>query len=950
MGESVKIVIPYSLIVDVEKSTAMDFSETIEVNVMEKTAGFSVDSYFFAYFRDPGHALEQIRDVVRSYKQSSTGEGVGEVKDTTATRSSGEHSRTPSHSEKTLSPGEHKASAFRFASLLRPFTVAQTAQRSEFPFSDSEPVVASLSASPDELSSSVNTLTTRAYSLPTATPDAGFITGRREVTSSPGTLSDIEDLSLSSDHTYPPPPSPGSRPTVESHGSWNVGVPSWLRMPGRKVLSSINFLHSSSSDRVREVYSPGPSMDQSLDDSSHPHMEFSMIDAKEAPVDPEVVTKFRASFALDEKEILLSFFPGYLFRVLPVHGKFYISTSYLCFRSSQPLVKTRMMIPIRDILRPEPTKGYRFGMHGVVLTIKGHEELFFEFNSIARRDTFVELVEQQCETLRERQLDGGHASPSPAKREALFLEELDVSKSLSESDPDPILESQHAESLPAVMFTSSSSTFLTFKPKESLHFTFLTIGSRGDVQPYIALGKRLLQEGHRVRIATHGEFKEWIESHNIEYAYVGGDPAELMRICVENGMFTVSFLKEGATKFRGWIDDLLKTAWEACQGTDVLVESPSAMGGIHIAEALKIPYFRAFTMPWTRTRAYPHAFAVPEHKMGGAYNYMTYVMFDQVFWRGTSGQINRWRRKVLGLPSTNLDKLEQHKVPFLYNFSPAVVPPSLDWYEWIRVTGYWFLDDADVGARKWTPPDGLVEFIDSAHAAGKKVVYIGFGSIVVSDPGAMTKCVVEAILKSGVYAILSKGWSDRLAIKKPSADQPKESYPPQIYPISSIPHDWLFPPGIPTIIKPFFGDQYFWADRMEALGIGSCVRKLTIDHLTAALITATTDERQISRARAIGQTIRAEDGTGKAVESIYRDLEYARSLIKRGDDSDNEHNHHILSRSPSRGAGGQSSSSSARPASEDWSVISEQDDHHRIPAHVDDHIEPPFTATPLQRI
>ena len=142
------------------------------------------------------------------------------------------------------------------------------------------------------------------------------------------------------------------------------------------------------------------------------------------------------------------------------------------------------------------------------------------------------------------------------------------------------------------------------------------------MQPYIALAKGLIAEGHRVRIATHGEFKDWIESHGIEFGYVGGDPAELMRICVENGMFTVSFLKEGILKFRGWLDDLLKTSWEACQGTDVLIESPSAMAGIHIAEALRIPYFRAFTMTWTRTRAYPHAFAVPEHKMGGGYNYM----------------------------------------------------------------------------------------------------------------------------------------------------------------------------------------------------------------------------------------------------------------------------------------------------------------------------------------
>ena len=62
-------------------------------------------------------------------------------------------------------------------------------------------------------------------------------------------------------------------------------------------------------------------------------------------------------------------------------------------------------------------------------------------------------------------------------------------------------------------------------------------------------------------------------------------------------------------------------------------------------------------------------------------------MFDQVFWRATSGQINRWRRNVLHLASTSLDKMEPHKIPFLYNFSPTLVPPPLDWPEWIRVTG-----------------------------------------------------------------------------------------------------------------------------------------------------------------------------------------------------------------------------------------------------------------------
>ena len=279
----------------------------------------------------------------------------------------------------------------------------------------------------------------------------------------------------------------------------------------------------------------------------------------------------------------------------------------------------------------------------------------------------------------------------------------------------------------------------------------------------------------------------------------------------------------------------------------------------------------------TDRRAYPHAFAVPERKMGGGYNYMTYVMFDQVFWRGTAGQINRWRRTMLNLPPTSLDRIDPHRIPFLYNFSPTVVPVPLDWPEHIRITGYWFLDDADVSARKWTPPPPLEEFLSRARKEGKKVVYIGFGSIVVSDPRALTRAVVQAIVQSGVYAILSKGWSDRLSKGTPS-DTPEEPLPDCIFPVSAVPHDWLFAridaachhggagttgaslrAGIPTIVRPFFGDQFFWADRVEALGMGVALREkeLMADTLAKALEQATKDGRMVRRARMVGEQIRS---------------------------------------------------------------------------------------------
>ena len=195
--------------------------------------------------------------------------------------------------------------------------------------------------------------------------------------------------------------------------------------------------------------------------------------------------------------------------------------------------------------------------------------------------------------------------------------------------------------------------------------------------------------------------------------------------------------------------------------------------------------------------------------------------------------------------------------------------------------GYWFLDDANVSKSKWAPPPDLLHFIESARKVKKKIVYIGFGSIVVSDPKTMTRSVVDAIVQSGVYAILSKGWSDRLVKNVADAAAEPETYPEQIYPIASIPHDWLFRQidaachhggagttgaslraGIPTIVRPFFGDQFFWADRVEALGMGVALREkeLSAEALAKALEMATRDRRMILRAKMVGEQIRSVCG------------------------------------------------------------------------------------------
>ncbi len=175
-----------------------------------------------------------------------------------------------------------------------------------------------------------------------------------------------------------------------------------------------------------------------------------------------------------------------------------------------------MALPLRDVLACEKSKAGRFGHHGLIIIVKGHEELFFEFGSEERRNAFVSLLERQLEDTRKRIGSGEMVVTSSGKRDALILEEFDARHSSTDSE-SALPTDNMADSLPAVMFTSASSTFLTFKPRKALHFTFLTIGSRGDVQPYIALSKGLMLDGHKCKIATHGEFREWIESvsHNM---------------------------------------------------------------------------------------------------------------------------------------------------------------------------------------------------------------------------------------------------------------------------------------------------------------------------------------------------------------------------------------------------------------------------------------------------
>ena len=385
----------------------------------------------------------------------------------------------------------------------------------------------------------------------------------------------------------------------------------------------------------------------------------------------------------------------------------------------------------------------------------------------------------------------------------------------------------------------------------------------------VSLGKTLKSEGHRVKIATHAEYQEWVESHGLDFGLVEGEPAEIMALCVNNGMFSVSFMAEVYSKFREWLAKLFQSSWKACFDAEVLIEHAGALAGYHIAERLQCHYFRTMFMPWSRTKSYPHPFAVPERNMGGQYNYMTYVLTEQLVWRALHSMINKFRKQELNIPG--LRTVDYTNVPFLYGFSPTVCPKPQDWPRWVIPCGYWFLDNPHPN---WEPSKELVNFLSIEP---KKIIYIGFGSIVVPDPKAFGQVLIDAVKISGIRCIIAKGWIDRIPKKekKKEKDKDQDDLTDKVLFLDSVPHDWLFQQiggvvhhggsgttaaglraGIPTTIKPFFGDQHFWASRVSDLKCGIWLRKLTAPKLAEALVQMTSNEAMKYTAAKIGESIR----------------------------------------------------------------------------------------------
>ena len=448
-------------------------------------------------------------------------------------------------------------------------------------------------------------------------------------------------------------------------------------------------------------------------------------------------------------------------------------------------------------------------------------------------------------------------------------------------------------------------------PCPKLNIVIMVIGSRGDAQPFLKIGKELKEKyGHRVRIATHPAFREFVEKDSgLEFFSVGGDPSELMAFMVKNpGMIpTLETVKAGDIgRRRAAMAEMFGGFWRACINAtdderdsrnvkmmgardpfvaDAIIANPPSFAHLHCAEALGIPLHLMFTFPYTPTQAFPHPLAsIKKSNVDAGYtNFISYPLVEMMVWQGLGDLVNEFRVKTLGLdPVSTLwapGATYRLHVPFTYLWSPGLVPKPEDWGSEIDIAGFVFLDLAS----SFKPPDELAKFLEESE---EPPIYIGFGSIVVDDADRFTDMIFKAVKLAGVRALVSKGWG---GIGGDGLDVPEG-----IFMLDNTPHDWLFPKvracvihggagttaialkcGKPTMIVPFFGDQNFWGSMVANANAGPepvPYKELTEESLAEGIKYCLTDEA-VQGAQKIAKGIEAEgDGAENACKAFHKNL------------------------------------------------------------------------------
>jgi sterol 3beta-glucosyltransferase len=410
-----------------------------------------------------------------------------------------------------------------------------------------------------------------------------------------------------------------------------------------------------------------------------------------------------------------------------------------------------------------------------------------------------------------------------------------------------------------------------------MKITLLTYGSRGDVQPFLALAVGLQKAGHALTLAAPHRFADFVSMYGVPFMPLAGDPEEISRIINDAGENTYRMIKGMQAYIFNIAPQVVRDARAAIAGAEMLVHGFLFTTGAHtFARDMGIPDVSVQTFPmFAPTRAFPNV-ALANIPPGGL-SYFSHWLATQIFWYGGNSGYYRLRRRF---PADLPGKLywpftptpDRPLTPLLFAYSPTVLPRPAEWTAPnLHVTGYFFLD----AAKDYQPPAALTDFL----AAGDAPVCVSFGSMVNREAKRINRVVREALAYTHQRGIFLTGWGGYQ-----HADRDEE-----VLYLDAAPHEWLFPrckaiihhggagttaaglrSGRPNIVVPHTADQPFWGRQVAAIGVGPqpvSIKLLTTERLAAAL-SQVEDVALQARAQETGLLIRSEDGVGTAVRII----------------------------------------------------------------------------------
>jgi sterol 3beta-glucosyltransferase len=396
-----------------------------------------------------------------------------------------------------------------------------------------------------------------------------------------------------------------------------------------------------------------------------------------------------------------------------------------------------------------------------------------------------------------------------------------------------------------------------------MKFLIVTYGTEGDTRPLAALGRSLLNTGHEVRLLADAATLGSAVALGVPATPLAGDIKESLRPSKESRPTDTAraLARIANDNTEAWLRQIVSVG----KGCDAIILSALAsFVGLSAAEYLGVKAIGAGFIPITPTADFPPPL-LPPGVVPGWLNRPSYGWVNSLVWRLLRKSTNAARGRVCSLPPR---KKVWTTHPILYGVSPSLLPRPRDYPPNVYMCGQWAPP-----APEWSPPEDLAAFL----AAGEPPLYLGFGSMAGLIQRGLLKELIAAV--SGRRVLFYPGWS------KVSASE----LPPAFFVVHDTPHSWLFPQtsvvihhggagtthsaaraGVPSVVVPLAGDQFFWADRLHKLGVAPAPVKVRSLRSASLARTIGLAERAEVRARSVvlGSQMAAENGLARAISAL----------------------------------------------------------------------------------